>query len=131
MDRNRAILVVDEDQRCCQYLCRILLEQNLLPFPLYSVLGLDEYIQRSKCFVVILDLKTLATHKRSLLSLITRNPGVFFLGLSESHESSLSDTVLGEQHSYRCLDKPVDAQELLFLLKSIHGQVRRERDSVA
>ncbi len=50
---NKPINVVDGDWRQCQNLCKILLEQDLLPVRLYCALGLDRYVQRTECAVTI------------------------------------------------------------------------------
>jgi DNA-binding NtrC family response regulator len=116
---DRPILVVDADKEQCQELCCMLEERHYRTIPIYSMSNLHRWIQESGCIVVLLDIDTISVDNRVVRELTVKNPGVYFLALSKHrYNPELRDAIC--YHIYACMNKPVDPDELFYLLKSIY-----------
>jgi len=85
----------------------------------HSLPNLEELLQKYACIAVILDIDTVSVDNRIIRKLTIKNPGVYFLCLSEHpFHPELKDAI--SYHLYACLIKPVDPDELIYWLRSIY-----------
>ncbi len=85
---------------------------------MHSLPTLEEHIQKSTCQVVIMDIDTVPIDNRTIRQLTLKNPGVYFLCLSENRfHPELKEALC--YHIYACIKKPVDPEELQYWLRSI------------
>ena len=112
------VVVVDANDEQRQELCAVLERDNFPTTPLHSLATLAEKIQASASHVVVLDLDTLPVDNRFFKDLKRTNPGVCIIGLSSrSFHPELKEAMCS--HIHACLGKPVDEDELIFLVKSV------------
>lgn len=115
---DEPVVVVDANEEECLKLCAKLEEGRYRATPIYFLPDLEKYLQANTCLVVILDLNTEFIDNRVVRELTTKNPGVYFLGLTKHRfNPELEESIC--YHVYACLTKPVDPDELFFWLKSI------------
>jgi DNA-binding NtrC family response regulator len=113
-----AILVVDSNEDHSRALCALLEREHYKAVAFQSLANLEEHVQETSCRVILIDLDTLPVDNR-LFRIITKNyPTVRIMGLSSrSFHPELQEAM--SEHIYANLNKPVDADELLYWLKSI------------
>jgi DNA-binding NtrC family response regulator len=116
---EKEIVVLDADEKQCKKLCELLEERHYQAIPMHSLLDLESYIQGGACLAVILDIDTLSVDNRMIRELTITYPGVYFLCLSEERFHPELKEAIGS-HFYACLNKPVDPDELLYLLRGIY-----------
>lgn len=115
----RPIIVVNADKEQSQALCCMLKERHYRTTPIYSLSNLHRRIQENDCLVVLLDIDTISIDNRVVRELTLKNPGVYFLALSKhSYNPELKDAIC--YHIFACINKPVDPDELFYLLRSIY-----------
>lgn len=119
MEMEKTVLVLDADEKECGELCALLNKKRYRATPAYSLPELITLIQEVKCIVVIMDLDSVSIENRTVRELTVKYPGVYFLCLS-SHRfhPHLKEALC--YHIYACLNKPVDPDELFYLLRSIY-----------
>ena len=114
---EKGIVVLDANEKQCQKLCAMLEERNYGAIPMYFPSELQEYLQVSTCRVVILDLDTVAVNNRMLGEFRRKNPQVCIVGLSKRQfHPELKEAM--STHIYACLRKPLDPEELIYVLRS-------------
>ena len=116
--KQEPIVVVDPDEVQCEQLCAILEREHFPTSPLHSLADLALEIQEGTSRVVILDLDTFSVDNRLFRDLKRKNPEVCIIGLSSrSFHPELEEAMCS--HIHACLGKPVDEDELIFLVKSV------------
>ena len=94
-------------------------QENYQAISLNSLANLEERIQETACSVVILDLDTLPVNNRFIRNLKVKRDKMHIIGLSSRpFHPELEEAM--SSHIYACLSKPVDPDELTYLLKSIY-----------
>ncbi len=114
----KKIVVLDKDKKQCRTFCAVLAERDYQAVPIHSMPDLDRCLQKGHCLVVIVDLDTVAIDNRVIRDLKIKNPGLYFLCVSSDRvHPELEDALY--YHIYACFNKPVDPEELFYLLRSI------------
>ncbi|MEJ2659067.1 MAG: hypothetical protein P8012_18075 [Desulfobacterales bacterium] len=121
---KKKILVLNANDKECKSLCTLLNQHQFLAVPIDSISAFDINLKSSGCIAAILDLDSIAFNNQIFKSFSMNHPDVRLLCLSTKRfHPELRDAIC--HHIYACLNKPVDPDELFFLLKSIC----EERDS--
>ncbi|MEW6531745.1 MAG: hypothetical protein AB1473_12985 [Thermodesulfobacteriota bacterium] len=112
------ILVVDADKKSCRVLCNLLEEGQYRGVPSYSLANIQGLIDRNSCRALIMDLDTVPVENRHFRHLKNANPGLCIVAISgRPFHPELKEAIA--THIYACLYKPVDPDELIYLVKSI------------
>ena len=115
---EKSVIVLDADKQRCSELCAMLDKWQYRATPMHSLPKLENYMQKSPCDVVIMDIDSVEVDNRTIRNLRSRNPEVFLLCLSkdrfhpELHEALSS-------HIFACINRPIDQDELSYWLRSI------------
>jgi DNA-binding NtrC family response regulator len=112
------IIVIDRDKRSCRELCELLEAHGYPVIQGDSLDGLPGLIQKSSCCALILDLDTVPVKNRHFRDLKSKFTGLFIIAVSgRSFHPELKEAMT--THIYACLCKPVDPDDLIYLVKSI------------
>ncbi len=115
---KQPIIVVDADKEQAAALCSMLEEQDYRALRSESLLNLDRPIIANSSRVVIIDLDTIPADNRSLRHLKTAHPSLRVLVVSARWlHPELQEAM--STHIYACIRKPIDPDELAYLLRSI------------
>jgi len=80
---------------------------------------LKQLLSRIDCRVIMVDLDETSAEKNFFGDLKQENPSLYIMGLSSrTFHPELKEAI--SNHIFACLRKPVDSNELLFLLKTIY-----------
>ena len=80
---------------------------------------LKQLLSRIDCRVIMVDLDETFAEKNVFGDLKQENPSLYIMGLSSrTFHPELKEAI--SNHIFACLRKPVDSDELLFLLKTIY-----------
>ncbi len=124
---EKEIVVFDADEKQCKELCVMLEERHYRASPMHSLPNLESYLQGGACLVVIVDLNTTSIDNRVIRKLTTKNPGVYFLGLTRYRfNPELKESIC--YHIYACLTKPIDPDELIYWLRCIYEDATGEKN---
>jgi DNA-binding NtrC family response regulator len=116
---EKSILVIDANEKQCRALCEMLENGRFKATPLYSSDNLQEKIEKTKCQAIFWDIDTVSVDNRTIRDLTIKFPGVYFFCLSSRpFHPELQDAIC--YHIYACINRPIDADELFYWLKSIH-----------
>jgi DNA-binding NtrC family response regulator len=114
---KKDIVVVDADTKQCQLLCKILENHRYEAKAFTAASDLENILQ--SCRIALINLDNLSLDKRFFRNIKSINPELCILGLSDrSFHPELEEVI--SRHIFACLKKPVDPDELIFLLKSIN-----------
>jgi DNA-binding NtrC family response regulator len=115
---KKEIVVFDADTKQCQSLCKMLENYHYKATAVTATSDMEHYLQSSRCRIALINLDNLLVDKHFFRNLKSINPSVRLLGVSErSFHPELEEVI--SRHIFACLKKPVDPDELIFLLKSI------------
>jgi len=115
------IVVLDNDQSQCIAMCDLLADRDYQTVPAGSLSDLNLFLQKESCLVVLIDLDTVEVDNRTIRALTVQNPGLYFLCLSSSRfHPELKESIC--YHIYACINKPVDPDELFYLIGSIYKE---------
>ena len=116
---KHAIVVVDSDRKQSRELCTMLEEGDYLVAPIHSLKNLKNHIKQNDCQAVIVDLDSMPVDNRMIRELTKLNPRIHFFCMSKKRfHPELEEAIYN--HFFACLYKPIDPDELFYLLKSIH-----------
>ena len=115
---KKRIVVLDTDEQHSKALCTMLEAKQYHAVPMRSLDSIQEYIQKSSCLAVILDVDNESVDNRSIRQMTIDNPEIYLFVMSQhSYNPDFKESM--SYHIHACLNKPVDPDELLFWLKSI------------
>lgn len=115
MKHEVAVLVSRESNN--QELISILGQGSYAPFALNSMADASRYMLGRDKGVLIVDLDTEQVSNAALRDLKKKHP-LTIIGLSREHlHPGLEESM--RHHIYACLGKPVDPDELLYMLRSV------------
>ncbi len=123
-----AILVVDSNEDQSRALCSLLEREHYKAAAFQSLRNLEKHIQETRCRVILIDLDTLPVDNRLFRSIRKKNPEVRIMGISSRPFHPELQEAMSE-YIYANLNKPVDAEELIYWLKSIDENEAYYQDS--
>ena len=110
--------VVESNEDASRALCSELERHDYRATPLGSLSEMEASVRESDFQVVILDLDGFPVENRFLRDLKKQNPLVHVIGLSSrTFHPELQEAMRNDISA--CLGKPIDADELIYWLKSI------------
>lgn len=113
------IVLLDVEEKELHELNNLLIRQPYKLVLKKSQADLDLSVQENICSVVIINIDTVSVNNRYLRELKRNNPEIKILVMSErKFHPELREAI--ETCVYACLSIPVEPDELLYLLKSIH-----------
>ncbi len=115
---SAAIIVVHADNNQTAGLRKFLEGENYRAVQCESLMHLDEPIRENSSRVVIVDLDTVSVDNRRLRNLRRKHTAVRVIALSSRRFHPELEEAMAS-HIYACLGKPVDLEELAYLLRSI------------
>jgi len=116
---EKMIIILDADEKECGELCALLNDHQFRTVPIYSLPEMITLIQDIECIAVIIDLDTVPIDNRTIRELTLKYPGIYFLCLSSDRfHPHLKEALC--YHIYACINKPVDPDELFYLVRSIY-----------
>jgi DNA-binding NtrC family response regulator len=126
---KKSILVIDADKEQGRELCELLKASQFKVVSQYSTHNLEEKIKDTGCQAILWDIDTVPVDNRTVRELARKFPRVYFFCLSKQPlHPELKDAI--SHHIYACLNRPIDADELFFWLRSIgENQVNSSRTS--
>ena len=128
---EKAIVVVGADNKQTRELLTQLQRWKYQTVAVHSLADLTQYVQKSSCRAVIIDLDNLPVVENFFRDLKEMYPSLNIMGLSSrSFHPELEEAI--SNYIFACLRKPVDTDELSYLLKSIYENdpVQKERSGV-
>jgi len=118
------IVVADSYQEHAVELSLLLTKQNFRTTPVYSFEDLKKYLKNYECLSAILNINNLSVDNRDIRDLTLKNPGVYFLGLTDKRfNPELKESIC--YHIFACLTIPVDPDELFYWIKAIKEDAQR------
>lgn len=112
------VLIVDCDSQRSIQLCDLLSSSHYKCRILTGFRDLEKQLQRAGCLAVILDIDSVNPDQHRIRRLKDRYPGLCILCVSgKNFHPQLREMI--QDDIYACLKKPVDAEELMFWLRSI------------
>ena len=119
MVMEKMILVVCADEKECGAFCDLLNEQYFRTVPVHSLQEMITFIHDTECLIVIMDLDSVPVDNRTIRELTLKYPGIYFLCISSDRfHPHLKEALC--YHLYACINKPVDPDELIYWVRSIH-----------
>lgn len=115
---KKSIMVLDANKEQCRKLCELLEQSQFKTIGLNSTQHLEQRIKDTACRAIFWDIDTVPADNRTIKNFTTKFPGVTFFCLSSQPiHPELKDAI--SHHIYACLNRPIDADELFFWLRSI------------
>jgi len=115
---EKSILVIDANKKQCRELCAMLESDRFKAMPLSSSASLQARIEETECQAIFWDIDTVSVDNRTIRELTIKFPGVYFFCLSSRpFHPELQDAIC--YHIYACINRPIDADELFYWLRSI------------
>ena len=113
------IVIADADIKEGRSLSHVLENRQYQTASINSLKGLEQFLQKRHCRAIIINLDTLPVDKRFFRDFKRLHPKIHIIGLSEhSFHPELGEAI--SQHIFACVNKPVDPEEIIYLLKSIN-----------
>ena len=128
---EKVIVVVGADEKQSRELVTLLHKWQYRVVSINSLPDLKQYVQESSCRAVMIDLDDLPVAKNFFRDLKEMDSSLNIMGLSSrSFHPELEEAI--SKYIYACLRKPVDTDELFYLLKSIYENdpVQQKRSEV-
>jgi len=115
---NDPIIVIDAERTHCGAICKMLEAHGYRGIQAQSLVDITNLIQESDSRVVIWNLDTVPVENRQFRNLKKKHPGLCILAVSERlFHPELKEAMTTS--IYACLCKPVDPDDLIYLVKSI------------
>ena len=116
---EKKILVLDADVKSCQEHVKVLAGRQYNTTSIHILSDLEGHLEKGIYLAVILDIDSVPVDNRIIRELTIKYPEVHFLCTSKDRfHPDLKDAIC--YHIYACLTKPVDPDEIFYLLRSIY-----------
>jgi len=116
---EKKILVLAADKASCQELVELLAGRQYLATSIQILSDLEGHLENGSYLAVILDIDSVPVDNRVIRTLTIKYPAIHFLCISKDRfHPELKDAIC--YHIYACLTKPVDPDEIFYLLRSIY-----------
>lgn len=123
-----SILIIDQNPSEAKELCSRLEEFSFTGVCLNSLGDLEKHLEGRGGAVVLIDLDSDLVDNRGIREIKRRFPATTIMGLSNRRfHPDLKDAI--ETCIYAVIGKPVDSEELTFLLRSVHKKEGRGSDA--
>jgi len=116
LSMEKRIVVLDADAAQCREISNLLRSFDVKVA--HSLSELQEYLIESECRAILIDLDTVSIDNRTLGHIKRQHPDTEIIAKSERRFHPELEEAL-RSHIHSCLAKPLDADELIFWLKSI------------
>lgn len=114
---KQTVVVLDAEKEQCRALCDLLEERQYKAIPVHSLESAKAFFQEGVFHAVIVDLDTMPMDNRTVRELTKLNPRAFFFCISgQRFHPELKEAI--HNHFFACFYKPVDPDELFYLLSS-------------
>lgn len=114
---NRAVVVLAADATQSEILCTMLTEKQFQPIPISEPEGAHQSIEESSCMALILDLDSISATNIMLRDLKKKHD-ITIIAVSERKlHPELAESM--SSHIFASLGKPVDPDDLEYLLKGV------------
>ncbi len=124
---KKKIVVLDADQNSSRELSDILNSKKYPFIQAQAVSSLEDLFKSDQYVAVIMDIDSVPVDNRTIRELTIKYPGVRFLCTSKDRfHPDLKDAIC--YHIYACLNKPVDPEELFYMLKDINENESESND---
>ncbi len=124
------VIVIDADKQTSSSMCDLLKAHQYDGVPSQSLASLEHLVESNHCHAVILDLDTVPVDNRYFRDLKRKCPDLFIIAVSgRPIHPELKESLAA--HIYACVCKPVDPDELTYLVKSIFCNVTTSEVSPA
>jgi DNA-binding NtrC family response regulator len=122
---KKGIILLDADKDNSIRLSKMIRSHDYPVTIARSLSSLDGLIESNRYVAVVVDIDTVPIENRTIRDFSLKYPGFSFLCTSKDRfHPELKEAIC--YHIYACLNKPIDPDELFYLLKSI---VEDEDDS--
>jgi DNA-binding NtrC family response regulator len=112
------ILIVGGEKQECQNIVKLINQKKYSGIVLKSISALEKALSKEKCMAILIDIDTVPVENRELRELTLKYPESSFLCMShDKYHPELKEAIC--YHIYACINKPVNYDELFFLLRSI------------
>ena len=123
------IIVAGADSNECQELCAMLGREHFTATPSSALDQMEEILRDKQALTVLLDLDGLPVDNRFIKQFSKRNPDVRLIAISSrSFHPELREAM--STHISACLRKPLDFDELLYWLRSVHKAEQDQQQTV-
>ena len=125
---ENGIVIVSSDQADCKNLLEMLHRERLKTVHAHSIKRMEEFLDSGFFVSALLDIDAIPFTNPMIRELTLKYPEIAFLCMSaRAFHPELKDAIC--YHIYACLQKPVDTDELLYLVRSIYkDSVNDEND---
>ena len=118
---EKGIVILDANKKHGQQLSAILNEQQYQTTQIRSIRNLERYLKESDCCVIMLDLDSIPVDNHLIKRLKRIKPAIRIIGLSSrSFHPELQEAMTSQ--IFACINKPIDEDELIFLVNSLYPQ---------
>jgi DNA-binding NtrC family response regulator len=115
---KKGIILLDADNDNSLRLSKMIRSQDYPVTITRSLSSLDGLIESNRYIAVVIDIDSVTIENRTIRNLALKYPGFGLLCTSKDRfHPELKDAIC--YHIYACLNKPIDPDELFYLLKSI------------
>lgn len=113
------IAIVDANKIECLKLQNVLQTGHYESVVLHSLDELDRWLGRARCRTIIIDLDSLPVDRTYFRNFRQQHPHISVLCMSQRQfHPELEEAI--RENIFACVNKPVDPEEIGFLLKSVH-----------
>jgi DNA-binding NtrC family response regulator len=118
IDAATLIIIVGKKVQESQGLIKLIEEEKYRGIAVTSISALETSLVKKECMAVLIDIDTVPVENRGLRELTLKYPQSPFLCMSnDKYHPELKEAIC--YHIYACINKPVNSDELFFLLRSI------------
>jgi len=115
---EKLIIIVGKNKSECCGVIKLVEEENYTGIAANSIPALEKLITEKEYMAVLIDIDTVLIGNRELRTLTLKYPESPFLCMSnDKYHPELEEAIC--YHIYACINKPINSDELFFLLRSI------------
>ncbi|MBW2066258.1 MAG: hypothetical protein JRJ03_15195 [Deltaproteobacteria bacterium] len=123
---KKCTVIFCEDREECKRLCSFVKREGFKAVPVHELSSFISHLGDRQCLAAVIDLNARGIDNGKIRELTLKHPGVYFLGLTKHRlNPEFKESIC--YHIYACLTKPVDTDELVYWLRSIHEEDRDGR----
>ena len=117
-DADVLIIIIGKDEKEFHELIKLIEKKGYKAITRKTILALKKYLSEKECMVILIDIDTVPVENRDLRELTLEYPNYPFLCMSkDKYHPDLKEAIC--YHIYACINKPVNPDELFYLLRSI------------